>query len=54
MSDLKDRMVEIIVAEQKTEKRMKGNEDCLRDLWDNIKTLTFALKGCQKEKRERT
>ena len=54
MSDLKDRTVEIIVAEQKTEKRMKGNEDCLRDLWDNIKTLTFALKGCQKEKRERT
>ena len=54
MSDLKDRTVEIIVAEQKTEKRMKENEDCLRDLWDNIKTLTFALKGCQKEKRERT
>ena len=31
-SDLKDRMVEIIVAEQNTEKRTKRNEDSLRDL----------------------
>ena len=54
INDLEDITVEITATEQNIEKRMKGNEDCLRDLWDNIKTLTFALKGCQKEKRERT
>ena len=45
MSDLKDRMVEIIVAEQKTEKRMKRNEDSLRDLWDNIKCTNILIRG---------
>ena len=45
MSDLKDRMVEIIVAEQKTEKRMKRNEDSLRDLWDNIKHPNIHIIG---------
>ena len=29
-----DRMVEITAAEQNKEKRMKRNEDSLRDLWD--------------------
>ena len=36
ISDLEDRMVEFTVAEQTKEKRMKRNEDSLRDLWDNI------------------
>ena len=36
ISDLDDRMVEIIATEQNKEKRMKRNEDSLRDLWDNI------------------
>ena len=35
-SDLEDRMVEFNGAEQNKEKRMKRNEDSLRDLWDNI------------------
>ena len=35
-------MVEINEAERKTEKRIKRNEDNLRDLWDN-KSLIFAL-----------
>ena len=30
-------MVEITATEQNIEKRMKRNEDSLRDLWDNIK-----------------
>ena len=30
-------MVEITAAEWNKEKRMKRNEDSLRDLWDNIK-----------------
>ena len=37
ISDLEDRMVEFTAAEQNKEKRMKRNEDSLRDLWDNIK-----------------
>ena len=37
ISDLEDRMVEFTAAEHNKEKRMKRNEDSLRDLWDNIK-----------------
>ena len=29
-------MVEITATKQNTEKRVKRNEDSLRDLWDNI------------------
>ena len=36
ISDLEDRMVEFIATEQNKEKRMKRNEDSLRDLWNNI------------------
>ena len=32
ISDLEDRMVDITAAEQNMEKRMKRNEDSLRDL----------------------
>ena len=37
ISELEYKMVEITEAEQNKEKRMKRNEDRLRDLWDNIK-----------------
>ena len=37
ISELEDRMVEIIAKEQNKEKRMKRIEDSLRDVWDNIK-----------------
>ena len=37
ISDLEERMVEFTAMEQNKEKRMKRNEDSLRDLWDNIK-----------------
>ena len=37
ISDLEDRMVEFTAVEQNKEKRMKRNEDNLRDLWENIK-----------------
>ena len=36
-------MVKITATEQNIEKRMKKNEDSLRDLWDNIKHTKFAL-----------
>ena len=37
ISDLEDKIVEITIAEQNKEKRMKRMEDSLRDLWDNMK-----------------
>ena len=37
ISELEDKMVEMTEAEQNKQKRMKRNEDRLRDLWDNIK-----------------
>ena len=53
ISDLEDRMVEFTAVEENKEKRMKRNEDSLRDLWDNIKFNNIHIKGSQKEKRER-
>ena len=37
ISDLQNKIVEIITAEQNKEKRKKRIEDSLRDLWNNIK-----------------
>ena len=45
ISDLEDRMVEFTAAEQNKEKRMKRNEDSLRDLWDNIKCTNIRIIG---------
>ena len=36
-------MLVATAVEQNKEKRMKRNEDSLRDLWDNIKRTKFAL-----------
>ena len=53
ISDLEDRMVEFTAAEQKKEKRMKRNEDSLRDLWDNIKRKNIRIIGVPEgEERE--
>ena len=35
ISEVEDRMVEVNESERKKEKRIKRNEDNLRDLWDN-------------------
>ena len=44
ISDLQDRMMELTAAEQNKEKRMKRNEDSLRDLWGTtLNATTFAL-----------
>ena len=45
ISDLEDRMVEFTAAEQNKEKRMKRNEDSLRDLWYNIKCNNIRIIG---------
>ena len=54
ISDLKDRVVEFTAVEQNKEKRMKRNEDTLRDLWDNIKRTNIRIMGVPEgEERER-
>ena len=54
ISDLEDRMVEFTAAEQSKEKRMKRNEDSLRDLWDNIKRNNICITGVPEgEEREK-
>ena len=53
ISEVEDRLVEITDAEQKREKRLKTNEESLRELWDNVKHTKIRIIGCQKEKKER-
>ena len=38
-------MVEFTAVEQNKEKRMKRNEDSLRDLWDNNKRTNIRIIG---------
>ena len=45
ISDLEDKMVKFTAAEQNKEKRMKRNDDNLRDLWDNIKCNNIHIIG---------
>ena len=45
ISEMEDRMVEITAAEQTKEKRMKRNEDSLRDLGENIKRKNILIIG---------
>ena len=42
-------MVEINEAERKKEKRIKRNEDNLRDLWDNVKCPNVQTIGVPEE-----
>uniref|UniRef100_A0A8C6BD19 L1 transposable element RRM domain-containing protein n=1 Tax=Monodon monoceros TaxID=40151 RepID=A0A8C6BD19_MONMO len=54
ISDLEDRMVEFTALEQNKEKRMKRNEDSLRDIWDNIKHNNIRIIGVPEgEEREK-
>ena len=45
ISDLEDRTVEFTAMEENKEKRMKRNEDSLRNLWDNIKHTNIHIIG---------
>ena len=54
---MEERLVGIIDEEQKREKRLKRNEDSLRQLWDNFQCTKLHIIGVpeRKEKeRERT
>ena len=53
ISDLEDRKVEFTAVEQNKEKRVKRNEDILRDLWDNIKRNNIHIIGVPEEEREK-
>ena len=45
ISEVEDRVVEIMDAEQKREKRLKTNEESLRELWDNVKHTNIHIIG---------
>ena len=49
ISKLEDRMVKITAREQNKGKGMERNEDCLRDLWDNIKHTNIWIIGVPEE-----
>ena len=49
ISEVEDRMVEINEAERKKEKRMKRNEDNLRNLWNNFKHPNILIIGVPEE-----
>ena len=53
ISEVEDRMVEINEAERKKERRIKRNEDNLRDFWDNVKHPNIRITGVPENKRKR-
>ena len=48
ISEVEDKMVEIN-DERKKEKRIKRNEDNLRDIWDNVKCPNIRIIGVPEE-----
>ena len=55
ISEVEDRMVEINESERIKEKRIKRNEDNLRDLWDNVKRPNIQIIGVpEKEEKRKT
>ena len=53
ISEVEDRMLEINEAGGKKGKRIKRNEDNLRDLWDNVKHPNICIIGVPEEKTKR-
>ena len=49
ISEVEDKMVEINEAERKKEKRIKRNEDNLRDRWNNVKCPNIRITGVPEE-----
>ena len=45
ISEVENRLVKIIDAEHKREKRLKRNEDSRRELWDNVKCTNIHIIG---------
>ena len=53
ISEVEDRMGEINELERKKEKRIKRNEDNLRDLWDNVKCPNIRIIGVPEEDKKK-
>ena len=53
ISEVEDRLVEINEAERKKEKRIKRNEDNLRDVWDNVKCPNIQIIGVPGEDKKK-
>ena len=53
ISEVEDRMVEINEAERIKEKRIKRNEDNLRNLWDNVKHPNIRIIGDPEEDKKK-
>ena len=54
ISEVEDRLGEIMDAEQKREKRLKTNEESLRELWNNVKCTNIHIIGVvEGEEREK-
>ena len=49
ISEVEDKMVEVNETERKKGKRIKRNEDNLRDLWDNVKRPNIRMTGVPEE-----
>ena len=46
---MEDRLVEINKTERKKEKKIKRNEDKLRDFWNNVKCSNIQIIGVPEE-----
>ena len=53
INEVEDRMVEINEAERKKEKRIKRNEDNLRDFWDDVKHPNIRIIGVPEEDKKK-
>ena len=53
ISEVEDRMVERNETERKKERRIKRNEDNLRDLWDNVKCPNIRIIGFPEEDKKK-
>ena len=49
LSEVEDRTVKINETERKKEKRIRRNEDKLRDIWDNVKCPNIQIIGVPQE-----
>ena len=53
ISEVEDRLVEINKAERKKEKRIKRNEDNLRELCNNVKHSNIQIIGVPEEDKRK-
>ena len=50
---LEDKVEKNTQSEQQNQKRLKKNQDSLRELWDNMKHNNICIKGYQKKKKSK-